>query len=43
VVDELALEGLLEDRGGKHELFNVTGEGYRVADLLKHSASPAPL
>lgn len=42
-VDELSRAGLIEDRGGQHELFFVTGEGYRVADLLKHSASPAPL
>jgi hypothetical protein len=42
-VDELARAGLLEDRGGEHELFFVTGEGYRIADLLKHSSDPAPL
>jgi hypothetical protein len=42
-VDDLERAGLLEDRGGDHELFFVTGEGYRVADLLKHSDSPAPL
>jgi hypothetical protein len=42
-VDELARAGLLEDRGDEHEIFSVTGEGYRVADLLKQRASPAPL
>jgi hypothetical protein len=42
-VDELERTGLLEDRGGDHELFFVTGEGYRVADLLKHGGTPAPL
>lgn len=34
-VDELHRLGLIEDRGGKRELFFVTDEGYRVADLLQ--------
>lgn len=42
-VDELARADLIEDRTGEHEMFYVTGEGYRIADLLKHSSAPAPL
>jgi hypothetical protein len=42
-LDELARAGLLEDRAGEHEMFSVTGEGYRVADLLKQRTDPAPL
>lgn len=34
-VTELNRLGLTEDRGGKGEVFFVTDEGYRVADLLK--------
>lgn len=34
-VDELHSEGLIEDRAGKDEVFFLTDEGYRVADVLK--------
>ena len=34
-VDELQRNGFIEDRGGKGEVFSVTDEGYRVADLLR--------
>lgn len=34
-VDELQRSRLAEDRAGKGELFFITGEGYRVADLLR--------
>ena len=34
-VDELYRLDLIEDRAGKGEVFFVTGEGYRVTDLLK--------
>lgn len=34
-VAELRQEGLIEDRGYKGEVFSVTDEGYRVADLLQ--------
>jgi hypothetical protein len=32
---ELQDNGLIQDRGGRGEVFAVTDEGYRVADLLK--------
>jgi hypothetical protein len=34
-VAELEGLGLVEDRAGKNEVFFVTDEGYRIADLLK--------
>jgi len=34
-VAELSKLGLLEDRAGKDEVFFVTDEGYRIAELLK--------
>lgn len=34
-VAELSKSGLLEDRAGKDEVFFVTDEGYRIAELLK--------
>jgi hypothetical protein len=34
-VDDLYGEGLIEDRAGKREVFFVTNEGYRVADVLR--------
>jgi hypothetical protein len=34
-VAELERLGLVEDRAGQHEVFSVTDEGYRIADLLK--------
>lgn len=34
-VRELVQQGLIEGRGHKGEVFNVTSEGYRVADELK--------
>jgi hypothetical protein len=34
-VAELSKLGLLEDRAGKDEVFFVTDEGYRVAEILK--------
>jgi len=34
-LNELRENGLLEDRGYKGEVFRVTREGYRLADLLK--------
>lgn len=37
VVAELSNSGLLEDRAGKGEVFYVTGEGYRIADLLREA------
>lgn len=37
-VKELSNLGLIEDRDGKGEVFSVTDEGYRVADLLRLSA-----
>ncbi len=33
-VDELELEGLIEDRGGSGTIFHVTRKGYLVADTL---------
>lgn len=40
-VDELASCGLIADCGYKGEVFRVTGEGYRVADLLRQVNAPA--
>lgn len=34
-VEELYRENLIEDRGGKGEVFFITDEGYRVADILQ--------
>jgi hypothetical protein len=34
-VAELARLNLIEDRGGKGEVYFVTDEGYRIAELLK--------
>jgi hypothetical protein len=34
-LNELRNHDLIEDRGGQGELFFVTDEGYRIADLLK--------
>jgi hypothetical protein len=34
-VAELSKLGLLEDRAGEDEVFFVTDEGYRIAELLK--------
>lgn len=34
-IEELGRMGLLEDRGGEREVFYVTAEGYRIAELLK--------
>lgn len=36
-VDELHSERLIEDRSGKDEVFFVTNEGYRAADLIGQS------
>jgi len=38
---ELQSSGLLEDRGYKGEVFSVTDEGYRVADLLRERQTVA--
>ena len=38
---ELLQKGLLENVGSKGEVFSVTTEGYRAADDLKSSESPA--
>ena len=37
-VTELEGHGLIEDRGGQREVFHVTDEGYRVADIVKRQA-----
>ncbi len=42
-VDELCRLQLIEDRAGKGEVFSVTEEGYRVADLLKQATTPTSL
>jgi hypothetical protein len=34
-VEELEALGLIEDMGGKREVFSVTDEGYRIADLMQ--------
>ena len=34
-IEELENTGLIHDRGYKGEIYNVTDEGYRVADLLR--------
>lgn len=34
-IESLCREGLLDERGHKGEIFQVTDEGYRVADLLR--------
>lgn len=36
-IEELCNFGLLEPRGHKDEIFGVTREGYRIADLLRNS------
>ena len=34
-VSELERLGMIEDRAGKHEVFFVTDEGYRIAEELR--------
>jgi hypothetical protein len=34
-VQELEWHGLIQDRGFKREVYNVTDEGYRVADIIR--------
>ena len=44
-VEELSRTGLVEDRGGKREVYFITDEGYRVAELLDTeiiSTNPVP-
>ncbi len=38
-VAELSRLRLIEDRAGKREVFFITDEGYRVADLLQQQRS----
>ena len=36
-IQELCDLGLLQDRGYQGEVFSITSEGYRVADLIRES------
>lgn len=40
-IRDLVIKGLLDAVGSKGEVFNVTAEGYRVADALKSTHAPA--
>jgi hypothetical protein len=33
--EELVKNGLIKDKSGKREIYDMTAEGYKVADLIK--------